>query len=142
MASALVIGSSGGCGRLVGRAGRRRSPFARVPLPRQAAGGAAQQQERHGRQARAGSPAAPEAAVTPRARGIGAELAEHGDVGAARDAGLRDQQAGRDRDDQARDLRDEPVADGEQGVGVRRLAEADAHLRHADEQPADQIDRR
>ena len=78
--------------------------------------------------------------MTPSARGMGAELAEQGDVGAAGDAGLGDQQAGRGRDDQRRDLRHQAVADGQQRVGVRGLAEAHAHLADADDQPADQVD--
>ena len=52
---------------------------------------------------------------------VGGELGGQRLVGRAFDAGLGDQQAGGDRDDQRRDLRDQAVADGEQRVGAGRL---------------------
>jgi hypothetical protein len=110
-------------------------------LPRETTGSAAQEQERQGGQPWQDRQQHHEAGRHTQCARIGSELPEHGDVGAARDARLRDQQPGRHRDDETRNLRHEAVADGEQRVGVDGLAEADAHLRHADEQPADQIDR-
>ena len=50
-------------------------------------------------------------------------------------------QTGRQRDQQRRDLRDEPVTDGQQAVGLDRLAERHVLLEHADREAADQVDR-
>ena len=43
-------------------------------------------------------------------------------------------------DEQRRDLADQAVADGEEGVGLRRLAQRHALLEHADDQAADDVD--
>ena len=73
----------------------------------------------------------------PSAVGIAAELGDQRLVGRAVDAGLGDQQAGGDRDDQRRDLRHQAVADGQQGVGVGGLAEGQVVLRDADDDAGD-----
>ena len=72
--------------------------------------------------------------------GIAGELPQQRLVGGAADAGLGDQQAGRGRDDQRRDLRDQAVADGEQRVGARGFGERHALLRDADDHAADDVD--
>ena len=46
--------------------------------------------------------------------GVVASCVDQGLVGRALDAGLRDQEAGGDRDDQGRDLADQAVADGQE----------------------------
>ena len=61
-------------------------------------------------------------------------------VGRAPHAGLRDQKAGRRRDDQRRHLAREAVADGQQGIALGGVAEAQALLRHADDDAADHVD--
>lgn len=53
-----------------------------------------------------------------------------------------DEQARRDRYDQRGNLRDEAVADGEDGVAVQRVAERHAALRDAHRETADDIDER
>ena len=55
---------------------------------------------------------------------IAAELAEDRLVGGAARAALRDEQAGGERHDQRRNLRDEAVADRELGEDVGRIAAA------------------
>ena len=50
-------------------------------------------------------------------------------------------EAGRERDQQRRDLGDQAVADGEQAVGLDRLAERQVLLQDADREPADEVDR-
>ena len=61
-------------------------------------------------------------------------------VGGAGDARLGDEQAGGGRDDQRRDLRDEAVAHGQQGIGPGGFGERHALLRDADDHAADDID--
>ena len=51
-------------------------------------------------------------------------------------------QAGRDREQQRRDLGDQAVADRQQAVGRDRLADRHAHLADADREAADQVDQR
>src|SRR5581483_6817743 len=58
-----------------------------------------------------------------------------------RAARASDDDAGRDRDQQGGDLGGQAVADGQQRVGVGGLREADVKLKHADHDPADQVDR-
>ena len=55
---------------------------------------------------------------------IGAELAEDRLLGRAARAALGDEKAGRERDDERRDLRDQAVADREPGEDVGRLRRA------------------
>ena len=74
--------------------------------------------------------------------GIVAELAEHRLVGRAARAALGDQQAGGERDDQRRDLRDEAVADRELGEDVGGGGERQAVPRDADDDAAEDVDRR
>ena len=62
--------------------------------------------------------------------------------GRAARAALRDEQAGRQRDDQRRDLRDETVADRELGEDVGRPLERHAVAGHADDDAAEDIDGR
>ena len=82
-----------------------------------------------------------QAADMPSALRIAGELVDQRLVGRAVDAGLGDQQAGGDRDDQRRDLRDQAVADGQQGVGVRRLRRSVRPCWHdADDDAADDVD--
>ena len=71
---------------------------------------------------------------------IAGKLLEQRLVGGAGDAGLGDQQAGGDRNDQRRHLRDQAVADAEQRVGVGGLGEAQPLLHDADDHAADHID--
>jgi hypothetical protein len=52
----------------------------------------------------------------------------------------RDDDTGRGRDDQRGDLRHQAVADGQQGVGLQRLREAEVVLQDADQQAADDVD--
>ncbi len=61
-------------------------------------------------------------------------------VGGSAHAGLRDQQARRRRHDQRGDLARQAVADGQQGVALGGLPEAQALLRHADDDAADHVD--
>jgi hypothetical protein len=55
-------------------------------------------------------------------------------------AGLGDQKACGDRNDQRRHLRDQAVADREECVGVAGLGEAQPLLHDADHHPADHVD--
>ncbi len=52
----------------------------------------------------------------------------------------RHHDAGRGADDQRRDLRHQAVADGQQGVVLRRLRKRQVVLQHADKQPTDNVD--
>src|SRR6185437_13067226 len=61
-------------------------------------------------------------------------------VGRAADTRFRDQQTGGGGDDQRRYLGDQTVADGQQRVGARGVAEAEALLGHADNDSADDVD--
>ena len=71
---------------------------------------------------------------------VARELLHQRLVGGARDAGLGDQEAGGGRHDQRRDLRHQSVADGEQRIGARRVAEGKPLLGDADDRPADDVD--
>ena len=51
-------------------------------------------------------------------------------------------EAGRQRDQQRRDLRDQAVADGEEAVRLDRVAERQVLLQDADREAADQVDER
>src|SRR3546814_13836067 len=51
-----------------------------------------------------------------------------------------DDQAGGHREQQGRDLGDQPVADGEQAVGLDRLPHRHAELGDADREAADRVD--
>ncbi len=70
------------------------------------------------------------------------ELLEQVGTEVALGCGAGHDQAGRERDQQRGDLRDEPVADGEQAVGLDGLAERQVLLQHADGEAADEVDRR
>ena len=72
--------------------------------------------------------------------GVPGKLAGERLVGRLVLAGLRDEQARRGRDDQRGDLRHEAVADGQERVGLRRLAEGQPVLRHADDHAGDDVD--
>ena len=72
--------------------------------------------------------------------GIVAELAEDGLLGRAARAALRNQQAGGERDDQRRDLRDEAVADGQLGEDVGGGRGRHVVARHADDDAAEDVD--
>ncbi len=61
-------------------------------------------------------------------------------VGGAGDAGFRHQEAGGGGDDQRGNLRHQAVADGEDGVGVRRVGKGKALLGDADDHAADDVD--
>ncbi len=82
------------------------------------------------------------AAGDPQGQLLAAELLEdvRAHVGVAGGAG--DDEAGGDREQQRRDLRDQAVTDGEQAVGLDRVAQAHAVLRDADGEAADQVDQR
>ncbi len=71
-----------------------------------------------------------------------AELGENRLFGRAARAALRDQQAGRQRHDQRRDLRDEAVADGQRREYGRRIGRRHAVARDADDDAAEHVDRR
>ena len=71
---------------------------------------------------------------------IAGELLHQRLVGGAADARFRDQQARRGGDDQRRHLRHQAVADGQQRIGVRGIAEAKALLGDADDDAADDVD--
>ncbi len=71
---------------------------------------------------------------------IVAELAEDRLVGRAARAALGDQQAGGQRDDQRRDLRDQTVADGQLGEDVGGVAERHVVPRDADDDAAEDVD--
>ena len=71
---------------------------------------------------------------------IGAELAEHRLVGRAARAALGDQQAGGERDDQRRDLRDQAVADRQLDEHVGGFADRHAVAEIADGDAADDVD--
>ena len=73
--------------------------------------------------------------------GIIAQLPQHGLVGGAARAALGHQQAGGERHDQRRNLRDEPVADREFGIDVGGGGEIEVMPRHADDNAAKNIDR-
>jgi len=72
--------------------------------------------------------------------GIAGQLLEQRLVGGAGNAGFRHQQASRSGDDQCRDLRDQAVTDGEEGVGMRGVGKTHALLRDADDHAADDVD--
>src|SRR5262249_1020714 len=72
--------------------------------------------------------------------GIAGELGDQSLVCGARHAGLGDEQARRSRHDQRRYLCDQPVADGEQGIGLRGVGKRHALLREADDHAADDVD--
>jgi hypothetical protein len=67
-----------------------------------------------------------------------------GDVAAEVAVGVRarDDDAGRDRDQQRRDLRREAVADGQQRVGVAASLNVRWRWSDADDDAADQVDQR
>ena len=68
------------------------------------------------------------------------ELAAERLVGGAAHAAFRDEKARRRRDDQRRHLGDEPVAAGQQRVGLDRVGEAQVLLGDADDDAADDVD--
>ena len=81
---------------------------------------------------------------------VAAELRDQGFVGAAEDTALRDQQGRGHRDDDGWDLRDQAVADGQDGVGLEGLrhghaivdgphGHADDQVQEDDQQPGDGI---
>jgi len=72
--------------------------------------------------------------------GVGEQLDADRLVGRAVDASFRNEHAGRDGHDEGGDLRDNAVADREQGVGARRFLESQAFLSHADDHTADHVD--
>ena len=72
--------------------------------------------------------------------GIVAELSENGLFGRAARAALRDQQTGRQRDDQSRDLGDETVADGQRREYGCRIGRRHAVAGDADDDAAEHID--
>ena len=74
-----------------------------------------------------------------RLRVVGELLAERL-VGRALHARLRDEDTGRRRDDEGRNLAGEAVTDGEQRVGLRGGTEGHALLGHADDDAADDVD--
>ena len=76
----------------------------------------------------------------PSALGIAGELAEQCLVRGAVDTRLGDQEAGRGRDDQGWDLRDQTVTDGQQRVGLRRIQHGQVFLSHADDDAGDDVD--
>ena len=73
-------------------------------------------------------------------RGIATELAEQGLVGGPGDTGLGDQQTGSRGDDQCRDLGDQAITDGQQGIGLPGFHEAHVILGDTDDDAADDID--
>ena len=72
--------------------------------------------------------------------GLGEDLAEHfiAEIGLA--AGAGDDQAGGQRNDERRDLADQPVADGQLGVELTGNPSGPAVLDHADVQAAQDVD--
>src|SRR4029077_8357938 len=101
---------------------------------------AAQRQERDHRNARQQRQHEHDAGRHAERLRIAGELLEHRLVGGAGDAGLGNQQARGGRDDQRRHLREQAGADGQQRIGLRRFAEAQALLDHADDDAADDVD--
>jgi len=57
-----------------------------------------------------------------------------------RGGGARHEHAGRRRDDEGRDLRDQAVADRQQRVVAGRIGDVHSLLQHADDQPAHDVD--
>ena len=119
---------------------RLRLAAAPVRQPGEAAGAGGEQQERQQRNAGQQRQQKQQAGGHAERLRVAAELAEQRLVGRAGDAGLGDDDAGGGRDDQRRDLRDQAVADGQQGVGVGGVAEAHAVLADADDDAADDVD--
>jgi hypothetical protein len=72
--------------------------------------------------------------------GIAAELSEQGLVGGPGDTSLGNQQARAGRDDQCRNLRDQAIADRQQGIGLGRIVQRQILLEDADDDAADDID--
>ena len=107
---------------------------------RQRRGAAAQRQERQHRNARQHRQHQHHAGRHAERLRIAGKLLHQRLVGGAADAGLRDQQARRGGDDQRRHLRDQAVADGQQRIGARGFAEAQALLGDADDDAADDVD--
>ena len=64
------------------------------------------------------------------------ELRSQTDVG----AGAGDDQAAGDRNHQRRDYGHQPVADGEHGVGLERVAQVHVVLQNADQEARDDVD--
>ena len=131
--SAVEIGSSAAAlaaaGRQSGRRGcgrfrRLGGAVAVARLPGQRRGAAAERQEREHRNARQQRQHQHHAGRHAERLRIAGELLHQRLVGRAGDAGLRDQQARRGRDDQRRHLRHQAVADGEHGVGAGGVAES------------------
>ena len=146
--SAVAIGSSAAAAAAAAAAGAaaarasaalaRAIALARVECQRRRA--AAEQQEGNHRDARQHRQHQHHAGRHAERLRIAGELLHQRLVGGAADAGLGDQQAGRGGDDQRRDLRHQTVADGQQRVGLRGFAEAEALLGHADDDSADDVD--
>ena len=78
----------------------------------------------------------------PQGARVAAELAEDGLVGGADCRRFRHEHAGRGRHDQRRYLADQPVADGEHGIGLGCVSQRHVVLGHADNDPADDVDQR
>ncbi len=108
--------------------------------PGQGAGGQRDHRERQDRHPRHQGDDAGGGRDHAEARGIGGQLGDQGLVGRALDAGLGDQEAGGDRDDQGGHLADQAIADGHHRVVGRRLAHRQVVLDHADDQAADDVD--
>ncbi len=69
------------------------------------------------------------------------KLAEQRAVGGCVCTGLGDQQAGRDRDNQRRNLGHEAIADGQQCIGISRIIKGQVLLSDADNHTANDIDK-
>ena len=146
--SAVAIGSSAAAAAAAAAAGAAAAAasaaaVARLRLraeTRQRRRAAAERQERKHRNARQQRQHQHHAGRHAERLRIAGELLHQRLVGGAADAGLGDQQARRGGDDQRRHLRDQAVADGQQRVGARGLAEAEALLGDADDDAADDVD--
>ncbi len=103
---------------------------------------AAQQQEHQVRHARDQAHAGDDAAGDVQHFGFGEQLADHLAADVLLVGHARDDHTGRDRDDQRWNLRHQAVTDGQQRVGLGRVAGAHVVLHHADDQAADDVDQR
>jgi hypothetical protein len=128
-------------GRRPGRLGLRHSALRLAQFPRQKPRSAAQNRKRQHRHAGQHGDADRARRNDAKPKRVGGELLGHRLVGGAVNAGLRNQQAGRHRDHQGRDLRHQAVADGEQHIGAPRFAEIHPVRGDADDDAADDVDR-